>query len=950
MTNMKKLLSLPPNLVECFHDIENVSHEEWFCTSDPIGKKLGSGGGTTWLLDACRREEADGVDLMTWLGREKRILLHAGGQSRRLPAYAPSGKILTPVPVFRWARGQKLTQNLLDLQLPLYEEIMEKAPKGLNTLIASGDVYIRAKEQLQEIPEADVVCYGLWEDPQLMKNHGVFVASRRTPEKLEFMMQKPGVEEMAAMMKDYLCMMDIGIWLLSDRAVKLMAERSTDSEGNVKFYDMYSEFGLALGEKPRIEDEELNGLKVVVLPLPGGEFHHYGTSREMISSTLAVQNCVMDQRAIMHHKVKPHPAVFVQNAIMNVELTERNAEIWIENSFIGSKWCLSSKNIVTGVPENDWEISLSEGLCIDVVPIGDSDYVVRPYGFEDKFKGSLGDASTLFLGRPVTEWLYERGLMAEDIIGNGDLQSAKIFPVTDSIEDMRAVLAWMTDRADDTAGRKIWMEAQKVSADEISAYANLRRLTAQRESFRMKNLSTLARNHERSVFYQTDLEVTAREFAKGGIVLPEELPEDAGLLKRISDGMFRARVMELTGNPEAKAMEERAFGLMRKGLTVAMDLKQRPVMAVYADQIVWGRSPVRIDLAGGWTDTPPYSLMEGGNVVNMAIELNGQPPLQVYVKPSEKYSITLRSIDLGAAEVISSYDELRDFRKVGSPFSIPKAALALSGFLPEFCTDSYASLEEQLKAFGRGIEVTLLSAIPAGSGLGTSSILAATVLGALNDFCGLNRDRQGICNRTLVLEQLLTTGGGWQDQYGGVLQGVKLLQTMPGWRQEPGVKWMPDYIFNNEEYAKCHLLYYTGITRTAKGILAEIVKGMFLNSEKHLRILEQMRGHAIDMYEAIIRNDFETMGRLVGKTWEQNQRLDSGTNPEAVRAMTEMVDDLCLGYKLPGAGGGGFLYMVAKDPEAAVRIKRILNENRMNDRARFVEMKLSDRGLEVSRS
>ena len=947
---MKKLLSLPPNLVECFHDIENVSHEEWFCTSDPIGKKLGSGGGTTWLLDACRREEADGTDLMTWLGREKRILLHAGGQSRRLPAYAPSGKILTPVPVFRWARGQKLTQNLLDLQLPLYEEIMEKAPKGLNTLIASGDVYIRAKEQLQEIPEADVVCYGLWEDPQLMKNHGVFVASRKTPEKLEFMMQKPSVEEMAALMKDYLFMMDIGIWLLSDRAVKLMAERSTDSEGNVKFYDMYSEFGLALGEKPRIEDEELNGLKVVVLPLPGGEFHHYGTSREMISSTLAVQNCVMDQRAIMHHKVKPHPATFVQNAIMNVGLTERNAEIWIENSFIGSKWCLLSKNIVTGVPENDWEISLSEGLCIDVVPMGDSDYVVRPYGFEDKFKGSLGDDSTLFLGRPVTEWLYERGLMAEDIIGNGDLQSAKIFPVVKSIEDMGAVLAWMTDRADDTAGRKIWMEAKRVSADEISAYANLRRLTAQREAFRMKNLSTLARNHERSVFYQTDLEVTAREFAKGGIVLPEELPEDAGLLKRISDWMFRARVMELTGNPEAKVMEERAFGLMRKGLTVAMDLKQRPVMAVYADQIVWGRSPVRIDLAGGWTDTPPYSLMEGGNVVNMAIELNGQPPLQVYVKPSDRYSITLRSIDLGAAEVISSYDELRDFRKVGSPFSIPKAALALSGFLPEFCTDSYASLEEQLKAFGRGIEVTLLSAIPAGSGLGTSSILAATVLGALNDFCGLNRDRQGICNRTLILEQLLTTGGGWQDQYGGVLQGVKLLQTMPGWRQEPGVKWMPDYIFNDSEYAKCHLLYYTGITRTAKGILAEIVKGMFLNSEKHLRILEQMKGHAIDMYDAIIRNDFETMGRLVGKTWEQNQRLDSGTNPETVRAMTEMIDDLCLGYKLPGAGGGGFLYMVAKDPEAAVRIKRILNENRMNDRARFVEMKLSDRGLEVSRS
>ena len=101
-------------------------------------------------------------------------------------------------------------------------------------------------------------------------------------------------------------------------------------------------------------------------------------------------------------------------------------------------------------------------------------------------------------------------------------------------------------------------------------------------------------------------------------------------------------------------------------------------MNVYRDQIVWGRSPVRIDLAGGWTDTPPYCLYAGGNVVNVAIELNGQPPLQVYIKPSDTHKIILRSIDLGAMEVISSWDELRDYNKVGSPFSIPKAALALA--------------------------------------------------------------------------------------------------------------------------------------------------------------------------------------------------------------------------------------------------------------------------------
>jgi galactokinase/mevalonate kinase-like predicted kinase len=92
------------------------------------------------------------------------------------------------------------------------------------------------------------------------------------------------------------------------------------------------------------------------------------------------------------------------------------------------------------------------------------------------------------------------------------------------------------------------------------------------------------------------------------------------------------------------------------------------------------------------------------------------------------------------------------------------------------------------------------------------------------------------------------------------------------------------------------------------------------------------------------------MGQLVRKTWLQNQQLDSGTNPAEVQRISNLVDDLCLGYKLPGAGGGGYLYMVAKDPEAAGRIKKVLTENRQYANARFVDMTLSNKGLQVSRS
>ena len=946
---MKKLLSLPPNLVECFHDIAQVGKTEWFCTSDPVGSKLGSGGGTAWLLEACQKEWAPEQDFMEWLGHEKRILLHAGGQSRRLPGYAPSGKVLTPVPVFRWARGQRLSQNLLSLQLPLYEQIMKNAPESLHTLIASGDVYIRSSKPLQKIPEADVVCYGLWVDPNLAKNHGVFVSSRRNPDKLDYMLQKPSVEELGRLMQTHLFLMDVGIWLLSDRAVELLMKRSYKN-GELGFYDMYSEFGLALGEHPRIEDEELNQLSVAVLPLPGGEFYHYGTSRELISSTLSVQNIVIDQREIMHRKVKPHPAMFVQNAKLEIPLTAANSDTWIENSYIGKHWKLNHKTIVTGVPSNDWTLEVPAGVCVDVVPMDEQAYVARPYGFEDAFKGALDCAGTNYLGRPFIEWMTERGLSLEIFERTDDLQAARIFPVTESVEELGLMMRWMISEPQLQDGKECWLRCRKMSADEISSFANLRRLVKQREELCKENWGALARNYEYSVFYQLNLEDAAQNFAKHELPLPQLLPDSAPLMTRISDNMFRSRVQQLMGG-EYRGYENDAFALMREGLTeTALAKKQHPCLSVYADQIVWGRSPVRIDLAGGWTDTPPYCLNEGGNVVNMAIELNGQPPLQVYVKPCKEYKIVLRSIDLGAMEVVASYEELAHFAMVGSPFSIPKAALVLAGFQPGYSLEAYASLEEQLKSFGSGIEVTLLSAIPAGSGLGTSSILAATVLGAVSDFCGLQWDKHEIANRTLVLEQLLTTGGGWQDQYGGILRGVKLLQTNSGMEQLPNVRWLPDYLFTGADYQKCHLLYYTGITRTAKDILAEIVRGMFLNSTEHLTLLAQMKAHALDLYDAIQRENFDELGRLVGKTWEQNKALDAGTNPPAVEAILAMVKDYCLGYKLPGAGGGGYLYMVAKSPEAAVRIRSILTQNPPNACARFVDMTLSDKGFQVSRS
>ena len=922
---MKKLLSLPPNLVRTndrgqtvFHQITGLSDKEYFCTCDPEDHRIGSGGGTAWLLRQAFGAEGGGADFDEWLSGEKRILIHAGGQSRRLPAYAPSGKILTPIPVFRWERGQRLAQDLLSLQLPLYERMMQMAPKGLNTMVVSGDVLVRTSQPLGPIPQADVVCYGLWLDAGVARNHGVFVSDRRTPQVLKQMLQKPSVGQLHELQKQHYYLTDIGVWLFSDRAVKLLMARCVenkecDAQPNLqssifnlqlKFYDLYSDFGRTLGTDPVLDDAELRQLSVAVVPLAGGEFYHFGTSAEMISSTVRLQNVVSDQRQIMHHDRKPHPSIFVQNAVTRVAFTSENADLWIENSCIGPRWTLTSRHVLTGIPENDWQIALQPGQCIDIAPIGEDRYAVRTYHIDDRFDGAE--------------------------------QQRKQFPVL-KYEEIGQWLSTAVKSMEAPSGA-VGGASYLLSAEEISSQANLARLFSQREAFRRQNWSALARNWEHSVFYQLDLDDAAREFETYQIPMPEPLPEGAPLMTRIHDAMFRGD-------------GDQAFGLLRQGLTgQVLAQPQTPRCAAYQDQIVWSRSPVRIDIAGGWTDTPPYCLLEGGNVVNLAIELNGQPPLQAYIKPCREPKIILRSIDLGATEVVETYEELMQFARVGSPFSIPKAALALAGFVPQFSADRYTSLRQQLEAFGCGIELTLLSAVPAGSGLGTSSILASTVLGGISDFCSLAWDKSEIGRRTLVLEQLLTTGGGWQDQFGGVLGGVKLLQTTGGFEQAPLVRWLPTEVYTQPEYRACHLLYYTGITRTAKHILAEIVRRMFLNNRDQLLLLRQMKEHAMEMYDAIQRQDFVQMGRLVRTTWQQNQMLDSGTNPDAVRRLSDLVDDLCLGYKLPGAGGGGYLYMVAKDPEAAARIRQILTENRPNANARFVEMSLSPTGLQVSRS
>jgi len=960
--SIRKLISLPEGMVPYFHEYEQKDREEWFCDSDPEGKKAGSGGGTAHLLAATYRASGFRGGFGEWLTSEKRLIIHSAGESRRLPAYAAVGKSLIPVPVFRWSKGQYLDQKLLEFQAPYYEKILDNAPERYCTLIASGDVMFISSDRFNNLPDADVLVFGVWVDDRIASRHGVFFSRREKQDELSFARQKPSLPELRELSHDYFYLMDSGIVLMNANATMILMKRCGWDEKKETFqgglpglYDLYGEMLASFGRESKVRDRELRDLQVKLVPLHEGEFYHFGSNSDLVDSSLKLQNRVTDQRLKLTREPDHHPSIFQQNAQVTLKFTDKNHHIWIENCHIPGSWTLNHDHILTGVPENDWEIELQEKICVDVVPVGHGRYAIRTYGYSDQFRDTPGDKA-IWMERPLQEWLDRHRITPEEagLSFNTSVFEMPLFPVLKK-EEIREMLEFMVGNGPDSKGNRMgkirdwWVRCDRFSAEELNLKADVASLYHQRQSLKIRSLPRLAANYHTSIFYYLDLERVAADYRKAGLELPDELFPDEPVIRRINDSMFRARVAG--AGAEAGKYERQAFSILREAMIDT--LKQDPVSPrrnLLDDQILWGRSPVRFDLAGGWTDTPPYCIMEGGKVVNMAVELNGQLPLQVFARPLEDHKIVLRSIDLGIKKEIRTFEELNRFDRPGDGFSIPMAALVLAGFGNQFASGKYPDLASRLKDFGCGIEMSLLAAIPKGSGLGTSSNLAATVLGTLNEFCGLNWDKHEVSYRTLILEQMLTTGGGWQDQYGGVFEGIKLLETGPGIRQSPRIKWLPEQIFSRRETREMILLYYTGVTRVARDILGEIVKAMFLNSSRHLDIFSEMKQHARETFDVLLGNDYEGVAEKVAISWELNQRLDEGTNPPVIQEIINRVDDYLLGYKLLGAGGGGYLIMFAKSADAAVKVKNQLESAPPNRRARFVDFTISRTGFQVSRS
>ncbi|MGB7294371.1 MAG: hypothetical protein WBC70_02185, partial [Candidatus Aminicenantales bacterium] len=374
-----------------------------------------------------------------------------------------------------------------------------------------------------------------------------------------------------------------------------------------------------------------------------------------------------------------------------------------------------------------------------------------------------------------------------------------------------------------------------------------------------------------------------------------------------------------------------------------------PQNALREDEIVWGRAPARLDLGGGWTDTPPYSLERGGCVINAAVNLNGQAPIQAYARVIPEPEIRISSIDHGVRIAIRELEELLDYRRPASRFGLAKAALALCGFSPrEAAWPKEITLSTMLSRFGGGIELTSLAAIPSGSGLGTSSIMGAVLISVISRMTGRVLSQRELFHAVLRLEQELTTGGGWQDQVGGVVEGVKVIRTEPGMVPDPVIHFVPADVLDPGINRRQTLLYYTGLRRLAKNILADVV-GNYLDRDRHsLETLRQIHEIPPVIAEAMSQKSIERFGGLVEFAWGLKKALDPESTTSVIEEILERVEEHIFGATLLGAGGGGFLLLVCRSEEGAGTVRRRLTEDPPNRRARFFEFEVNREGLVVT--
>ena len=329
---------------------------------------------------------------------------------------------------------------------------------------------------------------------------------------------------------------------------------------------------------------------------------------------------------------------------------------------------------------------------------------------------------------------------------------------------------------------------------------------------------------------------------------------------------------------------------------------------------VFARAPARLDLAGGWTDVPPFSTEVGGVVVNIAINR------YTYISASARKDgrVILHSADYGL--------EVEYERGSGLPYDgrldLVKAAIRHVGL-----TD--------------GVEVTVRSDVPPGAGLGASAATGVALIACLGRLSGRAYKPLALAEEAHRLEtEELHVPGGRQDQYASLRGGCNYLTFLD---PEATAEHIPLSPRLRCELEKSLVLCYTGHSRVSGNIISAVIGAYRSGMPETVNALHGLREVACSMREALQQEDTSRIASLLKANWEHQRHLHpSVSNPEIERLFALAEGQGALGGKATGAGGGGcLLFLCAPDTEH--RVARALREAG----AEILHFSFDDLGLQV---
>ncbi|KAB5565944.1 hypothetical protein PHYPO_G00247350 [Pangasianodon hypophthalmus] len=616
--------------------------------------------------------------------------------------------------------------------------------------------------------------------------------------------------------------------------------------------------------------------------------------------------------------------------------------------------------------------------------------VFTVFGAYDSLEAQSDDVAASFLNQTWSHFFSSTGIQREDLWGAASgarqtLLDARLFLAfmpkggtvgldgvrfllggSGSIESWRS--AWrlslrevlsLTDQQRELQWREelLFSAGRRRAADTLKSHAAHNLLPCMRAAVlggkHIELLSTLDSVASGSL---TDLGVAARTLAciadvlgcmagegKGGLRSgPAANPSWASAFSLLEQGKLEAGVVELANQrarwlnrPDLLVRAARHYEgagqiLLRKAVMSARQFVligqgEMPPMGEWQEV----ECPARLDLSGGWSDTPPIAFEHGGVVVNVSVKVDGKRPIGARVRriPEPRLVLVSRSgppdCSMTTQTVCNDLTDLEDHCQPHAPGALLKAVCVCSDVV---CFTSPLSLEQQLlQRWGGGLELHSWSQLPHGSGLGTSSILAGAVLAAVYRCTGRSYDTSSLIHAVLHLEQILTTGGGWQDQVGGLVGGVKVARSRPilPLRVEAEQLVLPQGFLTALQQRL--LLIYTGKTRLARNLLQDVVRNWYSRLPSIVQNAEQLVSNAEECARACTEGSLTKLGACMNRYWLQKKAMAPGCEPAAVRTMMDALQPIALGQSLAGAGGGGFLFILTEHAQQEQNVRQILN-------------------------